>query len=71
MLKSRTTPVQADPVRRAEVGKPSGGTANASIINTFALPVHEGADGLAASSIAAMAPSFLFPPLPFADDGAE
>jgi hypothetical protein len=57
------------PVQRTSAGKPAaeGSGMSPSTVNFMGLPFHAEAGDAAP----AVAPSFVFPPLPFADDGAE
>ena len=72
-MNARMLPHLSQPVHRSAAGRPGAGArgvqcrgdgegVSASIIGFMGLPFADDA---------AVAPSFIFPPLPFAEDGAE
>ena len=73
-MMSRMMPRLHPPVQRTGSGKPS-------LLGASEVPTQGEVEGVSPSTVdfmglpfandAAVAPSFIFPPLPFADDGAE
>jgi hypothetical protein len=74
MAQFSKTPVQASPVQRAIAGKPADANGmNPSIITGSAGATPSMFDylGMPFADSGSVAPSFIFPPLPFADESAE